>query len=38
MNESNCGKHCLYMLDKLSNNDKYIDIVFDLLNERGEGV
>ena len=38
MNESNCGKHCLYMLHRLSNNDDYIDIVFDLLNERGEGV
>lgn len=38
INESNCGKHCLYMLHRLNKGDNYVDIVFDLLNERGEGV
>jgi len=34
LNESNCGKWCIYMLNQLSRDDEYTYIILDLINNK----
>ena len=39
LEDTNCGKYCLYVLYRLNNGDDFKDIIFDLLEEhKFEGV